>query len=269
MLVAGIFVVQLPHSELKRVNSKDRLSILHVDDDQSVLNISKQLLMDMGNFEVDSALSVDEAFQKLDKHPYDAVVSDYEMPKKTGLDFLKELRLQKNEIAFILFTGKGNEEIAATALNLGAEGYYSKEGFVETVYTELSHAIRLLVGRKHTLTRRRESTHHFKQVQYSEPSLIYNPDLSEHENIYEFNQAGAENAETKASLEERGHSASLPTIKCTCGEQILVIPDLCAMNRAIENHAAKHRRKGLSDGKESKELLIKQLLKVTSELGKF
>jgi len=257
------------HRELKTVKGKERLSILHVDDDQSVLKISKQLLIDMGNFEVDSALSVDEAFQKLDKQQYDVIVSDYEMPKKTGLDFLKELRLQKNEISFILFTGKGSEEVAATALNLGAEGYYSKEGFVETVYTELSHGIRLLVERKHTLTSLRESKLHFKQVHNSEPSLIYNPNLRKHEKIYEFNQGSTENAETKTSLEERGHSASLPTIKCTCGEQILVIPDLCAMNRAIENHAFKHRRKGLSDGKELKELLIKQLLKVISELGKF
>lgn len=165
-------MVQLLQHELKTVNGEEHLSILHVDDDSSVLKISKQLLMDMGNFEVDSSLSVDEAFQKLDKQPYDAIVSDYEMPKKTGLDFLKELRLQKNEIAFILFTGKGSEEVAATALNLGAEGYYSKEGVVETVYTKLSHGIRLIVERKHTLTSLRESKHHFKQVHNStQPNL--------------------------------------------------------------------------------------------------
>jgi DNA-binding NarL/FixJ family response regulator len=250
------------------------MSILHVDDDLSVLNISKQLLMDIGNFEVDSSLSVDEAFLKLDKRPYDAIVSDYDMPKKTGLDFLMELRLQKKEIAFFLFTGKGSEEVAATALNLGAEGYYSKVGSVEKVYSELSHGIQLIVEQKHTLTSLRESKHHFKQVHNSEPNLIYNPDLSENENIYKFNQGGIENAITKISLEERSNSASLPTIKCTCGEQILVIPNLGAMNRAIENHAVNHRRKGLSDGKKSdvyvnvKELLIKELLKVTSELGK-
>jgi CheY-like chemotaxis protein len=267
-------VVQLLHRELKTVNGKERLSILHVDDDQSVLKISKQLLMDMGNFEVESSSSVDEAFQKLDKQQYDAIVSDYDMPKKTGLDFLKELRLQKNEIAFILFTGKGSEEVAATALNLGAEGYYSKEGFVETVYTELSHGIQLIVERKHILTSLWESKHHFEQVQNSEPGLIYNPNLRKHENIYEFNQDATKNAETKISLEELCHSASLPTIKCPCGEQILVIPDLCAMNRAIENHATKYRRKRLSDRKDTdehvniKELLTKQLLKVTSEIGK-
>ena len=265
---------QLFHRDLKTVNGKERLSILHVDDDQSVLKISKQILTDMGNFEVDSSSSVDEAFKKLDKHPYDAVVSDYEMPKKTGLDFLKELRLQKNEIAFILFTGKGSEEVAATALNLGAEGYYNKDGSIETVYEELSHCIRLLVERKHTQTSLMESKYHIKKVHNSTPNLICSYDLAEHGNIYEFNQGSTENAETKASLEEHSHIPSLPTIKCGCGAQILVIPDLFAMNRAIERHAAEHRRTGISNEKDSnghvkvKELLIKQLLKAASELSK-
>jgi hypothetical protein len=35
----------------------------------------------------------------------------------------------------------------------------------------------------------------------------------------------------------------LPIINCKCGTEILVVPDLQAMNRAIKNHAAQHRRK--------------------------
>ena len=64
--------------------------------------------------------------KKWKKNSYDAVVSDYEMPQKNGLDFLKELREQKNDIAFILFTGKGREDVAVKALNLGADSYITK-----------------------------------------------------------------------------------------------------------------------------------------------
>jgi hypothetical protein len=35
----------------------------------------------------------------------------------------------------------------------------------------------------------------------------------------------------------------LPIINCECGTEILVVPDLQAMNRAIKNHAAQHRKK--------------------------
>ena len=93
------------------------------------------------NFEVDNASSVDEALKKMEHQPYDAVVSDYEMPQKNGLDFLKELREKNNQIPFILFIGKGREDIAVKALNLGADRYLNKNGSPETVYCELAHVI--------------------------------------------------------------------------------------------------------------------------------
>jgi PAS domain S-box-containing protein len=100
------------------------------------------------SLEIDNACSVDEAFKKLTTCNYDVVVSDYEMPQENGLQFLKELREQKNDVPFILFTGKGREEVAISALNLGADGYYNKQGSPETVYGELAHGIKLSVERK-------------------------------------------------------------------------------------------------------------------------
>lgn len=100
------------------------------------------------NFEVETARSVDEALEKIRKQTFDAVVSDYEMPLKNGLEFLKELRDQENEVPFILFTGKGREEVVVKALNLGADNYINKNGSPETVYCELADAIKKTVERK-------------------------------------------------------------------------------------------------------------------------
>ena len=121
---------------------------MHVDDDSSLLDISKQVLMDMGTFKIDNAYSVDEAFNKLANESYDVIISDYEMPLKNGLQFLEELREQKNDIPFILFTGKGREEVVVKALNLGADRYVNKNGDPETVYFELAHAINVTVEQK-------------------------------------------------------------------------------------------------------------------------
>lgn len=38
------------------------------------------------------------------------------------------------------------------------------------------------------------------------------------------------------------HKTRMPIIKCACGFEILVVPDLKAMGRAIKNHAAKHKK---------------------------
>ena len=130
-------------------NKKNIIRVLHVDDDRCILEISKQIMTDMdANLKFDSACCVDEAFDKLSTEQYDIVISDYEMPKKDGLQFLKELREQKNQIPFVLFTGKGREEIAIRALNLGADGYFTKHGSPETVYGELCHGIKMAVTHK-------------------------------------------------------------------------------------------------------------------------
>jgi PAS domain S-box-containing protein len=124
------------------------LRILHVDDDVCYLEVSKEILSLEGSFEVDTAESVEEAYRKMESTSYDAIVSDYEMHGKNGLDFLMELREQKTEIPFILLTGKGREEIAIKALNLGADGYVNKRGNPETVYGELTHYLRQSVEKK-------------------------------------------------------------------------------------------------------------------------
>jgi DNA-binding response OmpR family regulator len=126
----------------------DFLRILHVDDDVCLLEVSKQILVMENNFEIENVTSVDEAFKKMERQSFDAVVSDYEMPLRDGLDFLRELREQGNEIAFILFTGKGREDVAVKALNLGADRYIHKNGSPELVYFELAHAIHKIVERK-------------------------------------------------------------------------------------------------------------------------
>ena len=128
-------------SDLASSKKKSVTHVLHVDDDPSILEISRQILMDMGSFDIDNSCCVAEAFEKLSTGQYDVVVSDYEMPQKSGLEFLKELREQNNQIPFILFTGKGREEVVIQALNLGANCYVNKKGTPETVYAELASSI--------------------------------------------------------------------------------------------------------------------------------
>src|SRR5665647_479586 len=166
------------------ISKTTSIYVLHVDDDECFLELSKQILMDMENFEFDNACCVDEAFKKLSTHNYDIIVSDYEMPQKNGLQFLKELRNQNNEIPFILFTGKGREEVAIKALNLGVDGYYNKQGSPETVYGELCYGIIQTVDRKRAEEALRKSEHLNQKILNSNPNLIYIYDLIENRNVY-------------------------------------------------------------------------------------
>ncbi|MCJ7634602.1 response regulator, partial [Candidatus Bathyarchaeota archaeon] len=118
-----------------------KIRVLHVDDDAGFLAVAKQCLEEQGQFQVDTAMSAEKALEKLKKAEYDAVVADYQMPGKNGLELLKGLRREGSDVPFILFTCKGKEEIAIEALNSGVYQYIDKQGGAEATYEELKRSI--------------------------------------------------------------------------------------------------------------------------------
>lgn len=119
------------------------MKILLVDDESTFLEQAKTLLKkENKRLDIDTALSAEEGLELIDKNDYDAIVSDYQMPQIDGLELLKIIRAEKNsEIPFIIFTGKGREEVAMNALNLGADLYLQKGGSPRTQYGVLAQSI--------------------------------------------------------------------------------------------------------------------------------
>ena len=150
--------VEVPTGVVVDLSGKTTIRVLHVDDEAGFLKVAKQCLEMQSLFQVETASSVEEAMEKMKKKTFDVIVSDYVMPGKDGLEFLKELRDSGNDVPFIIFTGRGREEIAIKALNLGADRYISKGGDPETVYGELAHGIRqtVKINRAEKMLRRSE-----------------------------------------------------------------------------------------------------------------
>lgn len=96
------------------------------------------------------ATSVLQALTLLEERSFDAIVCDYQMSEMNGIEFLQQLRSRNNRIPFILFTGKGREEIAMQALNHGADYYLKKDGDLESLYGELAHIIKRVVRYRRT-----------------------------------------------------------------------------------------------------------------------
>jgi PAS domain S-box-containing protein len=70
------------------------------------------------------------------------------MPGMDGIALLKKVRAINKTIPFILFTGRGREEVAIEALNEGADFYLQKGGAARVQYAELAHKIRMAVERR-------------------------------------------------------------------------------------------------------------------------
>ncbi|MBS3817492.1 MAG: PAS domain S-box protein [Candidatus Thermoplasmatota archaeon] len=117
---------------------------LIVDDERALLEQSKTFLEKMDkDIEVMTASSAERALEMIDEKDFDVIVSDYQMPDIDGLEFLEEIRKEReDEIPFIMFTGKGREEVAMKALNLGADRYIQKGGDPKSQYGILAQAIK-------------------------------------------------------------------------------------------------------------------------------
>jgi CheY-like chemotaxis protein len=126
----------------------EKLKILYVDDERALLDIAKVYLEEISQFSVDTCTSVQSALPVLSSTEYDAIISDYQMPVMDGIEFLKTVRGSGNTIPFILFTGRGREEIVIQALNEGANFYLQKGGDPESLFMELSHKIRQAVQQR-------------------------------------------------------------------------------------------------------------------------
>ena len=133
------------------------IRVLYVDDESDLLEISKIFLERSGPFSVDTITSAPAALTQLNVKTYDAIISDYQMPEMDGIEFLKKVRSSGNSVPFILFTGRGREEIVIQALNEGADSYIQKGGEPKSQFAELSHKIRQSVTRKQAEKDLRES----------------------------------------------------------------------------------------------------------------
>lgn len=124
------------------------ISILYVDDEPALVELTRTFLEKTGDFSVYTALSADEALAKLGCSTYDAIVSDYQMPVTDGIELLKEVRAKFGDIPFILFTGRGREEVVIQALDNGADFYLQKGGDPRAQFIELAHKVKKAVERR-------------------------------------------------------------------------------------------------------------------------
>jgi two-component system phosphate regulon response regulator OmpR len=123
--------------------SEPRQKILIVDDDLRLRQLLERYLADQGfaSRSVDGAAAMDKA---LARELYDLIVLDLMLPGEDGLAICRRLRGEKNEVAIIMLTAKGDEVDRIVGLELGADDYLPKP-----------FNPRELVARIHAVLRRR------------------------------------------------------------------------------------------------------------------
>ncbi|MEF8913379.1 PAS domain-containing protein [Natronomonas sp.] len=120
------------------------ISVLQLDDERSFLQTSKRLLERHEHLRIETETDPEAALDRLDS--VDCVVADYDMPRMDGIEFLEAVRTRAPDLPFILFTGKGSEEIAGKAIRAGVTDYLQK-GVDTDRFTALANRITNAVER--------------------------------------------------------------------------------------------------------------------------
>ena len=104
--------------------NKFKTHVLVVDDDDGIRNLVKQYLNE-NNYLVTTAISAEDAAQKINLIKFDLIVLDIMMPGKNGLEFTIENK-QKINTPIILLTAKGEASERVEGLEVGADDYLAK-----------------------------------------------------------------------------------------------------------------------------------------------
>jgi PAS domain S-box-containing protein len=149
-----------------------KIAVLYVDDEPALLELTTLFLGRHKDLAIDTALSAKLALERLRLHPYDVIVADYLMPEMDGIEFLKGLRAGGCTIPFIIFTGKGREDVAIEALNTGADFYLQKGGDPRSQFAELGNMIRQAAHKRRAEEALRENEQRYRSVVEDQTELI-------------------------------------------------------------------------------------------------
>ena len=117
-------------------------------EDEVELNQALSAVLKHNNYSVDSVYDGQEALDYLEMGEYDGVILDIMMPKKNGLEVLREVRAKKNQVPVLILTAKSQLDDKVEGLDAGADDYLAKPFEMK----ELLARVRAITRRQSQLT---------------------------------------------------------------------------------------------------------------------
>lgn len=121
--------------EMKSVRPEEGpIRVVHVDDDEAFLRLTETSLSEIDpDLRIEQTTDPTSVLDLITDEEVECVVSDHQMPRLTGIELLRRVRSSHPDLPFVLFTGRGSEEVASEAISAGVTDYVSKgsglEGF--------------------------------------------------------------------------------------------------------------------------------------------
>jgi len=154
------------------VDDGPEIHVLLVDDQVDLAEVTGLHLENRrDSFDVTLAPGGPAALDRLAETPVDCIVSDYEMPEMDGLELLRAVKDRDPSLPFILYTGRGSEEIASEAISEGVTDYLQKRTTSDQ-YDVLANRIDNAVARQRSERAREESEGRYRTLVEASPHAI-------------------------------------------------------------------------------------------------
>jgi response regulator RpfG family c-di-GMP phosphodiesterase len=114
--------------------------VLAVDDEPAACKLLSLILAPPA-FRCTTAATAEEALVALQREPFDAVISDLQMPGLSGMELLMEVRHQHPHMAFLVTTGVDDVDVGVKAMRSGADDYLVKPLHESAVVASLENAL--------------------------------------------------------------------------------------------------------------------------------
>jgi len=129
--------------------SHPQIRVLHVDNNPDVTDqTATHLKREDDQLILETATSADEGLKRLADSEIDCIVSGYKMPGKNGIEFLKAVTERQPNLPFILYTGKGSEEVASEAISAGVTDYLQKKSGTDDYALLANRIINAVTGHR-------------------------------------------------------------------------------------------------------------------------
>mgnify|MGYP000170992010 CR=1 FL=1 len=153
--------------------ASNTIRVLHVDDEPDLADLTATFLeREDDRFAVETVTSASAGRESLEQRQFDCVVSDYDMPGRNGIEFLRAVRERYPDLPFLLFTGKGSEEVASDAISAGVTDYLQKGGGTDQ-YAVLANRITNAVEHHRVQERVERSEQRLREIVDALPHLLY------------------------------------------------------------------------------------------------
>lgn len=119
------------------------IKVLIVDDQNSVRQMTRMTLEELGFKHIHEAENGVQAMETASLQPLDLIISDFNMPEMDGLGLLRAVRGHPvaRKVPFILLTGRGDRELVVKAAQAGVNNYLVKPFTAEILRGKIEQVI--------------------------------------------------------------------------------------------------------------------------------